>query len=291
MKPLNNKETEKPMKKIKHEKERLRKGIYVLPNLFTTLNLFCGFFAVMAAIEGQFTRSALYILGGMVFDTLDGKVARATRTTSRFGIEYDSLADLISFGLAPGIMVYLWILEPFGKLGWLAALLFLACGALRLARFNTNINITPSDHFTGLPIPAAAGTMAAIVLFADKLGISGDDMNIYIAGSIMGGMYALSFLMVSAMKYTSFKTMPPILVKAKHFNLLVTAVLLMIFIVQEPVVAIFTLMFLYIASGPLSSVRRLFAGGHDGETDAAEDVIFDDAFESPVMDQHTPFHP
>ncbi|MDY6905776.1 MAG: CDP-diacylglycerol--serine O-phosphatidyltransferase [Thermodesulfobacteriota bacterium] len=278
------------MKKHQQEKERLRRGIYVLPNLFTTLNLFCGFFAVMAAIEGQFTKSALYILAGMIFDTLDGKVARATRTTSRFGIEYDSLADLISFGLAPGIMVYLWILKPFGKLGWLAALLFLACGALRLARFNTNINAVPSDHFTGLPIPAAAGTMAAIVLFSGKLGFTGDSMNIYIAGIILGGMYALSFLMVSAMKYTSFKTMPPILVRAKHFNLLVTAVLLLVFIVQEPVVAIFTLMLLYIVSGPLLSVRRLFSGDAEDEADdEADNMLFEDDFETTVADhQHTP---
>ncbi|MDY6822800.1 MAG: CDP-diacylglycerol--serine O-phosphatidyltransferase [Thermodesulfobacteriota bacterium] len=280
------------MKKQKHEKERLRRGIYVLPNLFTTLNLFCGFFSIMAAINGQFTKSALYILAGMVFDTLDGKVARATRTTSQFGIEYDSLADLISFGLAPGIMVYLWILAPFGKLGWLAALLFLACGALRLARFNTNINATSSNHFTGLPIPAAAGTMAAIVLFSGKLGIAGPGINIYIAGVILGGMYALSFLMVSSIKYTSFKTMPPILVKAKHFNLLVTAVLLLIFIVQEPVVAIFSLMILYIVSGPLLFVRRLFGSSEvDEEEDEEAEEMFsgDDDFESTVMDHYTPY--
>ena len=117
-----------------YKKERSRRGIYILPNIFTTLNLFCGFYAIIAAIDGKFVAAAVAIIIGVMFDILDGKIARATNTTSKFGIEYDSLADLISFGLAPGLMIYLWALKPLGRIGWLAAFLFMACGALRLAR-------------------------------------------------------------------------------------------------------------------------------------------------------------
>ncbi|MFW6237037.1 MAG: CDP-diacylglycerol--serine O-phosphatidyltransferase, partial [Desulfosudaceae bacterium] len=215
------------MKKDRTEKKRLRKGIYVLPNIFTTLNLFCGFAAVIASIEGAFMKSALLIVGAMAFDTLDGKVARATRTTSQFGVEYDSLADLISFGLAPGIMMYLWVLQPLGKFGWIAALVFLACGALRLARFNTHVDTADSSVFTGLPIPAAAGMLAAIVLLLNQIGVPARSVTglIYLIPAMM---YLLSFLMVSSIPYASFKKMPAFLVKAKSFNLLVTAVLMMV---------------------------------------------------------------
>lgn len=245
----------KKRKKTDHmERDRWHKGIYILPNIFTTLNLFCGFASIIASIEGAFGRSALLILGGMVFDILDGKVARATRTTSRFGVEYDSLADLISFGLAPGLMVYLWALKPLGKLGWIAALIFLACGALRLARFNTTTGTADSRWFTGLPIPAAAGMLATTILLFSRIGLKPPES--YMIYGMLAGLYGLAFLMVSSIKYVSFKKLPPILVKAKNFNLLVFAVLLLVFIVQEPTVAMFTLVLLYIASGPLSSARR-----------------------------------
>lgn len=250
------------MKKDKHEKERLRKGIYILPNIFTSLNLFCGFLAIISAIEGNYERSALLIIGGMVFDILDGKVARATGTTSKFGVEYDSLADLITFGLAPGIMMYLWILKPLGKLGWLAALIYLACGALRLARFNTNVGTADSAYFTGLPIPAAAAMTTTVILLAARTNTL-NGINPYLIYLILAGMYALSFLMVSSVKYVSFKKMPPVLINAKHFNLLVTAVLLLVFIVQEPAVALFSMISLYIASGPIRSLRHIMMSDHD----------------------------
>ena len=132
---------------------------------------------------------------------LDGKIARATNTTSKFGIEYDSLADLISFGLAPGLMIYLWALKPLGRLGWLAAFLFMVCGALRLARFNTQVYSVKSDHFVGLPIPAAAGMLAATVLLHHRLGIGTSANKILILILI----YILYFLMVSSIKFYSFK--------------------------------------------------------------------------------------
>ena len=148
----------------KFKGERLRRGIYILPNIFTSLNIFFGFYSVIAAINGKYVAAALAIIIAAVFDMLDGKIARATHTTSKFGVEYDSLADLISFGLAPGLMMYLYALKPLGRIGWLAAFLFMVCGALRLARFNTQVGTISSDHFVGLPIPAAAGMSSSSAL-------------------------------------------------------------------------------------------------------------------------------
>ena len=190
------------MRKTKRlKKERSRLGIYILPNIFTSLNLFCGFYAVIASIDGKFVASAIAIIIGVVFDIMDGKIARATNTTSKFGIEYDSLSDLISFGLAPGIMIYLWALKPLGRIGWLAAFLFMACGALRLARFNSQVGVVSSDHFVGLPIPAGAGMLATTILFCHRFNTVGQINPIF----ILVLLYILSFLMVSTVKYNSFK--------------------------------------------------------------------------------------
>ena len=158
-------------KNKKKPDDRRHRGIYVLPNLFTTLNAFCGFFAVISAIDGHFPVAAVSILGAVFFDILDGKIARAAKATSRFGVEYDSLSDLISFGLASGLVMYLWALKPMGRIGWLAAFLFTICGALRLARFNTQAGKTSGNSFTGLPIPAAAGMCATTILFFNRFGI------------------------------------------------------------------------------------------------------------------------
>lgn len=255
----------KRRKKEKTERERWRKGVYVLPNIFTTLNMFCGFVAIISAMEGAFEKSALLLIAAMAFDILDGKVARATRTTSRFGVEYDSLADLISFGMAPGLMMYLWLLKPLGKFGWLAGMIFLACGALRLARFNTNAATADSRWFTGLPIPAAAGMLATIILFFHKIQLKIDleTPNYFLIYLMLAGIYGLSFLMVSSIKYASFKKLPSFLTREKNFNLLVIAVLLLVFIVQEPAVALFTLNFLYVVSGPFNSIFRRYAGQSD----------------------------
>jgi len=239
------------MKKIKKvKKERLRRGIYVLPNIFTSLNLFCGFYAIIASIDGKYIAASIAIIIGVMFDIMDGKIARATNTTSKFGIEYDSLSDLISFGLAPGIMIYLWALRPLGRIGWLAAFLFMACGALRLARFNSQIGIISSDHFIGLPIPAAAGMSATTVLFCHKLGMAGKINPIF----IMVLLYLLSFLMVSTIKYNSFKK--PELFRKMNFNVLVAVILILIFIAAQPSIALFLLGLTYIISGPFTTLRN-----------------------------------
>lgn len=232
------------------KKDGIPRGIYILPNLFTTMNIFCGFYAVIAAVNGASNAAAIAILVAVIFDALDGKIARATHTTSRFGVEYDSLADLISFGLAPGLMAYLWVLEPLGRLGWLAAFLFMVCGALRLARFNTQVDSVKSDYFVGLPIPAAAGMLAATVLLHHRLGIGSSANKILILMLI----YILSFLMVSSIKFHSFKK--PELFKKMNFNVLVAAVLIMIFIAAQPAIALFSIGLAYIISGPFGFLRK-----------------------------------
>ena len=234
----------------KKKKERPHRGIYILPNIFTSLNLFFGFYAIIASINGKFVAAAVAIIIGVLFDIMDGKIARATNTTSKFGIEYDSLADLISFGLAPGLMIYLWSLKPLGRIGWPAAFLFMACGALRLARFNSQVDIISSDHFVGLPIPAGAGMAATIVLFSHRIGIEGRINPIL----ILITLYILSFLMVSTIKYNSFKK--PELFKKMNFNVLVAIILILIFIAAQPSVTLFFLALTYVASGPLTIIRN-----------------------------------
>ena len=185
-----------------------------------------------------------------MFDILDGKIARATNTTSKFGVEYDSLADLITFGLAPGLMMYLWALKPLGRIGWLAAFLFLVCGALRLARFNTHSGSIRSDQFSGLPIPAGAGMNASIVLFCHKCQIAGNENPIF----ILVTLYILSFLMVSVIKYNSFKK--PELFRKVNFNVLVAIILILIFIAAQPSIAFFLIGLIYVFSGPFFALRH-----------------------------------
>ena len=233
----------------RNNKEKSHRGIYILPNIFTSLNLFFGFYAVIAAINGNFFAAGVAIIIGVLFDIMDGKIARATNTTSKFGLEYDSLADLISFGLAPGLLIYLWSLKPLGRIGWLAAFLFMACGALRLARFNSQANVISSDQFVGLPIPAGAGMAATTVLFCHKFGIEGK-INPFL---ILVMLYTLSFLMVSTIKYNSFKK--PELLKKMNFNFLVAIILILIFIAAQPSVALFLLALAYVVSGPLISIK------------------------------------
>lgn len=227
------------------KKNRIKKGIYILPNAFTSLNLFCGFISLVSAIDGNFIGGAIAILVAAVFDSLDGKVARATNTTSEFGIQYDSLADLISFGLAPSMLMYLWLLKPMGRIGWLAAFLFTTCGALRLARFNTMAEETPSAHFLGLPIPGAAGMVAATVLFANRIGLPTEDYRL----GFLVLMYLLSFLMVSSIKYPSFKKSA--LSRKGRFSSLVAVILVFIAIVQDYQLMLFFVGLAYITISPV----------------------------------------
>lgn len=250
-------------RKRRAKKIKLQRGIYVLPNLLTTANLFCGFYAIVAAIQGDFLKGAIAIMVAALFDSLDGKIARVTRTVSRFGLEYDSLCDAVSFGVAPGILIYLWALKPFGRLGWLAALIFVACGTLRLARFNTQVHAVDSDFFNGLPIPAAAFMIAATVLLHHRFGETGTTKHV----TILVMIYVLSFLMVSTIKYYSFKRAE--FFKKMRFNVLVLVVMCFIVIAAEPSVAFFLIMLFYVLSGPFTTLalrrKRLSQAADNGQ--------------------------
>jgi CDP-diacylglycerol--serine O-phosphatidyltransferase len=253
-------------KRRSKKKKKAQKGIYLLPNLFTSVNLFCGFYAIIASIQGHFVKAAVAIMIAALFDALDGKIARVTNTMSKFGLEYDSLCDAISFGVAPGVLVFLWALEPFGRLGWLAALLFVACGTLRLARFNTLAGRVSSDFFMGLPIPAAAFMIAATVLLMNRFGGTGTTKHV----TILIMIYALSFLMVSTVKYYSFKRAG--LFKTMKFNMLVIIVLLSIVVAAEPAVTFFIIMLTYVLSGPFISLylRKKGSASEPNNVDGAD---------------------
>ncbi len=181
-------------------KKVIRKGIYLLPNLFTTAALFSGFYAIMSAMHGNFEFAALAIFAAMIFDGLDGRVARMTNTTSEFGVQYDSLSDMVSFGVAPALVMYSWALVDLGKFGAGAAFVYLAGAALRLARFNTQVGEVDSRYFIGLASPAAAAVIAGIVWAGFDVEMSGRPS--VIAGVITALM---GLLMVSNVKYSSFK--------------------------------------------------------------------------------------
>ncbi len=227
------------------KRENLRKGVYLLPNLITAGSMFAGFYVIIASTDGNFVRAAWFILLSAILDGLDGKVARMTGTTSKFGVELDSLADVIAFGVAPGVLMYTWALKPFGKLGWLAAFLYVVCGALRLARFNVQVSTVESRRFIGLPIPAAACIVATCVLLFFELGGTGT-IKMF---SVVLLVFLLAFLMVSNIKYFSLKD--PDLFKRQPFMLLVFAIMTLIVIVARPEIMLFVIGMVYMASGPL----------------------------------------
>lgn len=227
-----------------------RAKIYPLPCLITTAALFSGFYAIVSAINGLYFNSAVAIIVAGVFDGLDGRVARLTHTTSRFGMEYDSLSDLVSFGMAPAVLSYLWALEPYGRYGWLAAFLYVATTALRLARFNS-MEGSSSKNFIGLPCPAAAGMVATTVLLFHHFGATDTVKHI----AILLEVYVLSYLMVSNFRYLSFKH--PETSRAKTFQVLVAMVLLFIVIATEPPITLFGLGVIYTLSGPVGGLYRV----------------------------------
>jgi CDP-diacylglycerol--serine O-phosphatidyltransferase len=239
-------------------RDRMKKGIYVLPNLFTTANLFCGFYSAIASMKEMYEIAAVTILIAVVLDSLDGRIARMTHTTSKFGGEYDSLCDLVTFGVAPAIMVYNWSLLSYGKWGWLGAFLFVVCGALRLARFNVQVGVIDSRVFNGLPIPGGAAVVATGVLLFYYLGGEGRFPN----PSIMIGVIAVALFMVSSIKYYSFKDLNYF--SRKPFMSFVAIVVILVIVVAEPQIMLFTFAFGYSLSGPAWALcrigRRLITG-------------------------------
>jgi CDP-diacylglycerol--serine O-phosphatidyltransferase len=232
----------------------IKRGIYVLPNLCTTANLFCGFFAVVSTLQMRFVQAAVAILAGGIFDFLDGRVARLTHAESEFGIEYDSLVDLASFGLAPGILVYYWSLSGYSRMGWLVAFLYFACGALRLARFNVQIDNVEKNFFQGLPIPSAAYLIAATVILHDYLY---DGLIPKRSVWVLGMVAVLALLMVSTIRYRSFKHVD-FHTRWPFFSLVVTVGTIFV-IASEPQIMLFALTLAYVASGfveELVTLRR-----------------------------------
>jgi len=225
-------------------KEYRKKGVYLIPNLLTTGNLFSGFYAIISVLDANYIRASIAILVATVFDFLDGQSARMTKTTSRFGIEYDSLADLVSFGIAPGLLIYTWALSAYGRVGWVAAFLFVAFGALRLARFNVQISTVESKHFVGLPIPAAASVIATLVLLDHHILRVGQEIRPIL---ILVTTYVLAFLMVSHFRYRSFKDFR--LRDRKPFQVLSALILLLIVTAAVPQVMLFVFFALYAVSG------------------------------------------
>ncbi len=255
-----------PPNQVKRESGQKAKMIYPLPCLFTTASLLSGFYSIISAINGNFFYAAVAIIVAGIFDGLDGRVARLTKTTSTFGMEYDSLCDLVSFGVAPAMLAYLWALEPYGRYGWLAAFLYLATTALRLARFNTLSLEKSSKDFLGLPCPAAAGMIATTVLFSRYLGATETVKHV----SILILVYLLSYLMVSNFRYMSFKH--PAANKGKTFQVLVSMVLLMILVAAEPPLTLFVMGSIYVLSGPFSAAYRVLHKAEKG-VEEQENII------------------
>lgn len=228
-----------------------KKGIYILPNTLTLCGMFSGFFAIMSAINGNYLYAAWAIVLANIFDGLDGWIARLTGTTTRFGIELDSLSDLVAFGVAPSVMMYKWALMPFGRLGWAAAFLFVACGALRLARFNIQTGTPGSKAFKGMPIPGAATVMSSVVIFYYEFWTGLPEKNVlFLIVTIL-----LSLLMVSTMRYHGLKEID--FREKKPFWFLIVFVLILFILFIHPSTAIFIFAMAYLFWGIIESIYNL----------------------------------
>ncbi len=232
-----------------------RRGIYLLPNLFTTAGLFAGFYAIVASMSGHFETAAIAIFVAMVMDGIDGRVARLTNTQSEFGVQYDSLSDMVCFGLAPALVMYEWALRgmaeygwTWGKLGWLAAFIYTAGAALRLARFNAQVGVADKLYFQGLPSPSAAAVLAGLVWIGADMEVAGKDL--MIPAFVL--TVAAGLLMVSNLRYYSFKELD--FKNRVPFVVLLLAVMGFVFTSIDPPKVIFTGFLIYVLSGPVLTV-------------------------------------
>ncbi|TVP14190.1 CDP-diacylglycerol--serine O-phosphatidyltransferase [Shewanella sp. KCT] len=243
------------------------RGIYLLPNLFTTAGLFSGFYAVIASMNGHFEAAAIAIFVAMIFDGLDGRVARMTNTQSAFGAEYDSMADMVSFGVAPALIAYNWALADLGKVGWLAAFIYCAGAALRLARFNTQVGVADKRYFQGLASPAAAAIIAGAIWTGTYYEIEGQQVSILALLMTAGA----GLLMVSNFRYYSFKDYD----WRGRVNFMVILALVGLFVVVsvQPATILFIVFSLYALSGPIYTIRTVkklkvsHVVGDENETD------------------------
>jgi CDP-diacylglycerol---serine O-phosphatidyltransferase len=226
-----------------------RKGVYLLPNLITTAALFSGFYAILAGVNGHFEHAAIAIFVAQLLDGFDGRVARLTNTTSAFGVQYDSLSDMVSFGVAPAVVMFAWGLEPLGKLGWAAAFAYAACAALRLARFNTQVDTVDKRYFVGLASPAAAALMASTVW------LFGDDHPALQFSYLLALMtITAALLMVSNIRYNSFKGLG--LKGRVPFIAMLAVVLAFVVVTIEPALALLGMALAYAVSGPIFWVKN-----------------------------------
>src|SRR5215470_3539165 len=227
--------------------QRLSRRLFWLPTLFTVGNLFCGYLSVWRSIQGAFEAAAILIIAAAVLDALDGRVARLTGSTSKFGEEYDSLADLVSFGVAPAVLAHSWGLSDFSRLGWMASFLFVVCGSMRLARFNIQTHIVDKRYFVGLPIPAAAGVIASLVLATPERLVDRVLMTALLIATIL-----LSYLMISTIRYRSFKDLD--LKRRRPAWILPAIAVVFAIIAYRPALALLSIAVVFAASGPIARV-------------------------------------
>ena len=237
-----------------HGRQVRHKGVYLLPNLFTTGALFAGFYAIVAAMNSQFENAAIGIVVAGVLDGMDGGVARLTNTQSKFGAEYDSLSDCVAFGVAPGLVAYAWGLTTLGKFGWVAAFIYVACAALRLARFNVQAETSDKRFFIGLPSPSGAGMVATMVWLGASRGIDGNEISWLVAFVTA----AAGLLMVSSVRYQSFKEFH---IGRVPVRALLGVIIAFAIVVLDPPLVLAAVAVIYIGSGVvLDLLRRLRRG-------------------------------
>jgi len=250
-------------------RERLSRGLFVLPTLFTVGNLFCGYLSIWCSIRGTFEIAAYLVIVAAVLDALDGRIARLTNSASEFGEEYDSLADLVSFGVAPAVLAYSWGLSDFSRLGWLASFLFVVCGSMRLARFNIQTHVVDKKYFIGLPIPAAAGTVSTLVLATPEPLVD----RVWMAG-LLALTILLSYLMISTIRYRSFKDLD--LKRRRPAWILPVIAVVFAVVAFRPTLSLLAISLAFAASGPAAKFAGLFrrkqpeakAADQKSETDA-----------------------
>jgi len=236
---------------VESEKHGQRhKGIYLLPNLITTGALFAGFYAIVAAMNGDFENAAIAIVVAGILDGMDGGVARLTNTQSKFGAEYDSLSDCVAFGVAPGLVAYSWALTDLGKVGWAAAFVYVACAALRLARFNVQSGSTDKRFFIGLPSPSGAGLVATMVWFGASRGITDGNDVAWIAAILTAGA---GMLMVSNVQYHSFKEYH---IGRVPMRVLLGVIIAFAIVLLDPPLVLLSVALIYVGSGPVLDVLR-----------------------------------
>jgi CDP-diacylglycerol--serine O-phosphatidyltransferase len=231
-------------------RKKFKRGVFILPSIFTSLNLFCAFYSITASLQGNFLHAAWAIIIAAVFDAADGRIARLTHSVSKFGEEYDSLVDMVSFGIAPALMMYMSSLQMFGRWGWLAAFLFIICVALRLARFNVHLKFIDSKYFQGLPSPPSAGMLATTVIFLHSMDMLDARWNAMPVLTCLLGL-----LMVSNIRYYSFKDFN--FRKRRPFSVLVALVLVLILLLGEREIILFAAATAYTLSGPVAYLLRL----------------------------------